>query len=80
MSSKTAARPKPNICPIALEKMRLRVKGRPWSEVKKEEDRLWASKNDCPDLGLKRTSEPEKPRAKPIGEKLATPLTEPLTR
>ena len=80
MSSKSATRPKPKICPIALEQMRLRVNGRPWSEVKKEEDLLWARKTDCPDLGLKRSAEPEKPRAKPIGEKLATPLIEPHTR
>lgn len=66
--------PKPKICPRALEQMRLRVKNRPWSEVKAEEDRLWASKSDCPDLGLKSTVPPEKPMA--IGERLAKPLLE----
>lgn len=68
--------PKPKICPKALAQMILRVKERPWSEVKAEEDRLWASKSDCPDLGLKSTVPPEKPMAKAIGERLAKPLLE----
>ncbi len=69
--------PKPKICPKAVEQMRRRVEGRPWAEVKREEDRLWATKFDCPGLGLKSTVPPEKKPERAVGEKLAEPLTEP---
>lgn len=68
---------KPKICPKALEQMRLRVKNRPWNEVKLEEDGLWESKNDCPGLGLNPAAPPKKSPAKTDGGKLATPMAEP---
>jgi hypothetical protein len=61
-------------------KMKIRVSQRPWKLVKEEEDRLWATANDCPSLGLVPHKDKSKVQSRETPVKPGTPISEPLIK
>lgn len=72
--------PKPKIDASAVRELISRVKGKPWSEVKAAEDRLWQTQSDCPALGLAPRGAAQKTQSRPancpIKERLGQPLVD----